>query len=122
MTSPLEQITVKDKLGERVKTAQKRLKEKLPVLQRQYNEMQLKLPHAITYFKNVIKEAFKNRLPYPDETLVMYWLSNKVECEQLIMNTCIMILTPPIDREEFIWFESYVISSLLWFQRSPTNT
>eukprot|EP01083_Nonionella_stella_P039751 108136_1 len=122
MTSPLEQITVKDKLGERVKTAQKRLKEKLPVLQRQYNEMQLKLPHAITYFKNVIKEAFKNRLPYPDETLVMYWLSNKVECEQLIMNTCIMILTPPIDREEFKWFESYVISSLLWFQRSPTNT
>eukprot|EP01083_Nonionella_stella_P039752 108137_1 len=122
MTDPLAQIQVKGKFGERVKTAQKLLKEKFPALQHQYNEMQLKLPHAIIYFKNVIKEAFKNRLPYPDETLVIYWLSNKVECEQLIMNTCIVILTPPIDGAQFKWFETYLIPSLLWFQRSTTNS
>eukprot|EP01083_Nonionella_stella_P230339 814320_1 len=51
----------------------------------------------------------------------MYWLSNMIECEQLIMNTCIGILSPPIDSFEFKWFGTNLMGSLLWFQNSPTN-
>ena len=75
-------------------------------------------PEYLKLFMNRFKTAMKNEEALTDETILMCWLTDSKETENILLKKMEALLKPPINPDSFKWFKEYVSESLIWFKKS----
>merc|ERR1719204_1899108 len=59
--------------------------------------------------------------PFLEGTLLVAFKANPKLVEQRIMTTTEKVLTAPIKKEEWQWFQQFMLSSTVWFMRTADD-
>eukprot|EP01084_Bolivina_argentea_P053035 97367_1 len=111
----------KQKLGEKVTAARKKLQEDSKIYSERSDIIKTKSTKLSQYMIQSIEKTFKHCAPFLEPTLLTAWYSNPTECEKIIINTCRKVLTAPIIKQEYNWFQQYVFPSSIWMFKSTKN-
>eukprot|EP01084_Bolivina_argentea_P197005 337678_1 len=107
----------KQKLGEKVIAARKKLEEHKELQSERVKFFQSKSPETIKVMIDSIGQAFKTCSPFLEHTLLITWQSDPAQCQQIIIKSCKKVLTAPIIADEYDWFKQYVLPSSIWFYK-----
>eukprot|EP01084_Bolivina_argentea_P050029 91983_1 len=111
----------KQKLGEKVTSARKKLEENSKIYSQRSNEFNTKSSKMSQYMIENISKSFKYCSPFAEPTLLTAWYSNPTKCEEIILNSCRKVLNAPIIAQEWDWFQKYVFPSTIWMLKSTQN-
>ena len=112
----------KQKLGERVIAARKKLNEDIKIQSNRCSDIASKSPQTIKVIMQSISDSFKRCSPFLEPTLLVAWHSNPEQCKEIILKSCKKVLSAPIVKEEYLWFKTYVFSSSVWMLKSKDGT
>eukprot|EP01083_Nonionella_stella_P051130 135782_1 len=111
----------KQKLGERVTQARKKLKENSEIYSKKAHEITAKSSKMSNYMIQNISNCLKNCSPFLEPTLLTAWYSDPVKTEEIVLNACRKVLRSPIVASEWDWFQQYVFPSSIWMFKSTQN-
>eukprot|EP01084_Bolivina_argentea_P197006 337679_1 len=111
----------KQKLGERVIAARRKLDEDIKLQSSRSRDLQTKSPQTMKAIIKSIAESFKSCSPFLEPTLLIAWQADPEQCKNIIINSCKKVLSAPIIREEYEWFQQYVFPSSIWMFKTNTN-
>eukprot|EP01084_Bolivina_argentea_P305942 528570_1 len=111
----------KQKLGERVVAARKKLADDTKIQSERVKEIESKAPETGKVIMNSIAESFKNCSPFLESILLIAWKLNQEECSKIIVETCKRVLNAPINKDEYEWFIKYVFPSSIWMFKNKNN-
>eukprot|EP01084_Bolivina_argentea_P298061 513575_1 len=111
----------KQRLGERVNTARKKLEmsKKQEVIR--LEAIKQASSNVTADIVESIAKSFKNHSPFSEEILLTAWFSNKKKCEKILIDSTQKLLKQPIIKQEFDWFNVYVMNSSVWFMKATDN-
>ena len=104
----------KQKLGERVIAARRKLSEDIKLQQQRSQEIQSKSPQTMAAAIKSIQESFETYSPFLQPTLLIAWAANPQKCTNIIISACKRVLSAPIMTDEYEWFMQYVFPSSVW--------
>eukprot|EP01084_Bolivina_argentea_P177801 307474_1 len=108
----------KQKLGEKVTAARKKLEEDSKIYSERAHEFNSRSTKMSDYMIENISKCFKQRSPFSEPTLLTAWYSNPAKCEEIVLDSCSKVLSAPIIAEEWKWFQQYVFPSSIWMLKS----
>eukprot|EP01084_Bolivina_argentea_P187472 322916_1 len=111
----------KQKLGERVIAAKKKLEDDVKVQSERVKDIKSKAPETIKVIINSVAESFKTYSPFLESVLLTAWEIDPEECGKIVLNSCVKVLNAPIKKEEYEWFMKYVFPSSIWMFKTKTN-
>eukprot|EP01084_Bolivina_argentea_P187475 322921_1 len=111
----------KQKLGERVIAARKKLQNDIKLQSERINEIESKSPETLKVMIQSVAESFKSCSPFLEPTLLIAWQSNPEQCQNIILDSCRKVLSAPIHKEEYKWFIQYVFPSSIWMFKTKQN-
>eukprot|EP01084_Bolivina_argentea_P244312 409306_1 len=104
----------KQKLGERVRAARKKLADDMKIQSERVNDIKSKAPQTTKVIMDSVAESFKNCSPFLESILLVAWELNQQQCSKIILDTCKRVLNAPINKGEYEWFIKYVFPSSIW--------
>eukprot|EP01084_Bolivina_argentea_P189856 326402_1 len=104
----------KQKLGERVIAARKKLEDDKKMQFERIKEIETQSPQTIKVIMQSVEESFKSCSPFLEPTLLMAWESNPEQCQNIVLNSCRKVLNAPINKNEYQWWLKYVFPSSIW--------
>eukprot|EP01084_Bolivina_argentea_P284845 488291_1 len=99
----------KQRLGEKVVAARKKLEEHKQMQLDRLKFFESKSPETVKVMIESIAQSFKTCSPFLEHTLLIAWQSNPKECRQIILQSCKKVLSAPIIKDEYQWFQQYVL-------------
>eukprot|EP01084_Bolivina_argentea_P113080 201623_1 len=111
----------RQKLGERVITARRKLDEDTKMQVERYEYFKSKAPESMEVMIESIDEAFKSCSPFLEPALLVAWQSNPERCQDIILKACNKVLKAPIIKPEYQWFIQYVFPSSIWMFKTKQN-
>eukprot|EP01084_Bolivina_argentea_P037754 69806_1 len=111
----------KQKLGERVIAARKKLEDDKKMQSERIKEIESQSPKTIKVIMQSVEESFKSCSPFLEPTLLMAWESNPKQCQNIVLNSCRKVLNAPVNKDEYKWWLKYVFSSSIWMFKTKTN-
>ncbi len=94
----------KQKLGERVLAARKKLADDQKIQSEKVTDIESKAPETINVIMKSIAESFKSCSPFLESILLVAWKINPEECSKIILHACKRVLNAPINKDEYEWF------------------
>eukprot|EP01084_Bolivina_argentea_P022182 41230_1 len=104
----------KQKLGERVIAARKKLADDIKIQSERVKDIESKSPETIKVIMKSISESFKSCSPFLEPILLIAWQLNPEQCGKIILDACKRVLNAPINKDEYEWFIKYVFPSSIW--------
>eukprot|EP01084_Bolivina_argentea_P012913 24193_1 len=101
----------KQRLGERVIVARKKLSEHKETQLDRLKFFESKSPETVKVMLDSIGESFKTCSPFLEQTLLIAWQSDPKQCKKIIVESCKKVLSAPIIPDEYQWFQQYVMPS-----------
>ena len=99
----------KQRLGERVIAAQKKLEADLAMQAARTEQVRGASPETLEVIVNSIADAFERCSPFSDATLLVAFKANPEEVQRIMTKSCKKVLSAPIRTDEFEWFKVPVI-------------
>ena len=97
-------IDSKERLGERVRTARRKLEEDKKMQSERANEIRSKSPATMKAVLQSIEESFKTCSPFLEASLLLAWEFDPDKCKSIVLNAAKKVLREPIKRNEWEWF------------------
>eukprot|EP01084_Bolivina_argentea_P044810 82456_1 len=110
----VERMESKQRFEERIKTARHKLEQDTTQAETLLNLLKQTSNCITNDMINNICQSFDNYAPFSEETLLMAWFSSSIQCEKILLELCEKILKYPIDKNEYEWFNKYIIPSSVW--------
>eukprot|EP01084_Bolivina_argentea_P012912 24190_1 len=101
----------KQRLGEKVIAARKKLEENKQMQSDRLQFFESKSPETVKVMIDSIAQSFKTCSPFLEQTLLIAWQSDPEKCQQIIVQSCKKVLSAPIIPDEYQWFQQYVMPS-----------
>eukprot|EP01083_Nonionella_stella_P011622 32994_1 len=111
----------KQKLGERVLAARKKLEEDRKIQCERYKHLQSKSPETMKFAIESISKSFQSCSPFLDPVLLLAWQYDHDQCKTIILTSCKKVLSAPIIHAEYQWFKQYVFTSSVWLFKTTQN-
>eukprot|EP01083_Nonionella_stella_P201909 738154_1 len=111
----------KQKLGERVLAARKKLADDMKIQSERVADIESKSPETKKVIMKSITDSFKSCSPFLESILLVAWQINPEECGKIIVDTCQRVLNAPINKDEYEWFIKYVFPSSIWMFKNKKN-
>eukprot|EP01084_Bolivina_argentea_P177807 307484_1 len=111
----------KQRLGEKVIAARKKLEEHKEMQSDRFKFFESKSPETVKVILHSIAQSFKTCSPFLEQTLLIAWQSDPKQCQQIILQSCKKVLSAPIINDEYQWFQQYVLPSSIWFYKINDN-
>ncbi len=111
----------KQKLGERVIAARKKLTNDKQIQSERVKEIRSQTPETLKVIMESVRDSFKTCSPFLEPTLLIAWEANPEECAKIILNACGRVLNAPIVKDEYEWFMKYVFPSSVWMFQTTEN-
>eukprot|EP01083_Nonionella_stella_P099327 279287_1 len=111
----------KERFGEKVNAARYKLTESQKKQTEHLHSINDVSPAMSDIILKSIEQSFLMHSPFPEETLMMAWFADPTQCETILINACNGILKQPVNKQNFLWFRDYVLSSSVWFLESKDN-
>eukprot|EP01084_Bolivina_argentea_P189853 326394_1 len=111
----------KQKLGERVLAARKKLADDMKIQSERVTDIESKSPETKKVIMKSITDSFKSCSPFLESILLVAWRINPEECGKIIVDTCQRVLNAPINKDEYEWFIKYVFPSSIWMFKNSKN-
>ena len=111
----------KQRLGERVKAARKRLEAD----QKQQSERAARMlsasPETLDEVVRSIGVSFSKCSPFSETLLLLAFQANPEEVERILTKSSKQVLSAPIDKAEYDWFLRYVFPSSVWMMQNKSG-
>ena len=111
----------KQKLGERVIAARRKLNEDIKLQSERSKQLQTQSPQTMQDIIKSIAESFQSYSPFLEATLLIAWTADPQQCQNIIISACQKVLSAPIQKDEYEWFMSYVFPSSIWMYKTEQN-
>ncbi len=111
----------KQKLGERVMAARKKLQDDIKIQCERVKDIESTSPQTIKVIINSVAESFSTCSPFLESILLVAWQLNPEECSKIIIDSCKRVLNAPISKAEYEWFIKYVFPSSVWMFKYKNN-
>eukprot|EP01084_Bolivina_argentea_P081611 147773_1 len=111
----------KQKLGERVIAARRKLNEDIKLQSDRTKELQSRSPETMKAMIKSIALSFKSCSPFLEPTLLVAWQYDPVQCQKIVIDSCKKVLSAPINKDEYRWFIQYVFPSSIWMYKTNEN-
>mmetsp|Transcript_42253 Transcript_42253/g.69642 ORF Transcript_42253/g.69642 Transcript_42253/m.69642 type:complete len:711 (-) Transcript_42253:126-2258(-) len=111
----------KQKLGERVIAARRKLEDDMKLQSERSDDLMAKSPKTMQFMLSSIESSFKNYAPFLEPTLLIAWSADKDKCEDIVVNACKKVLSAPITPDEYDWFKVYVLPSSIWMLKTKDD-
>ena len=95
----------KQKFGERVFEARKKLEEVKKVQAARTKRIQSTSPEALEIGVQSITDAFERCSPFSDNLLLVAFQANPEEVQRVMSKSCKKVLAAPIHKDEYSWFK-----------------
>ena len=95
----------KERLGERVLAARKKLEADLKMQAERTEQVRAASPETLEVIVSSIADAFERCSPFSDATLLVAFAANPEEVQRIMTKSCKKVLSAPIRKEEFEWFK-----------------
>ena len=112
----------KQRLGERVLAAQKKLAADQKMQSARAAQIMAASPGTLEVLVQSIADSFQRCSPFSDSTLLVAFEANREEVMRIVTKSCKQVLSAPIRKEEYEWFKQYVFPSSIWMMRTKHNT
>ena len=104
----------KQKLGERVIAARRKLDEDIKLQTERAADLENKSPQTMNAIIQSIDESFQTYSPFLEPTLLVAWKADPEKCKKIVIGACKKVLNAPIVKEEYSWWMKYVFPSSIW--------
>ena len=94
-----------ERLGERVLAAQEKLRADLKMQAQRVEQIEAVCPETLDVMVRSISEAFLRCAPFSEPTLLVAFEANPEEVQRIVTKACKQVLSAPVKKEEFQWFE-----------------
>ena len=111
----------KQKLGERVIAARKKLSDDTKIQTKRVKEITSQSPETLKVITDSVRQSFKTCSPFLEPTLLIAWAANPEECANIVLDACGKVLNAPINKDEYEWFIKYVFPSSIWMFKREKN-
>ena len=106
------------RMGERVTAGRGKLKQELELQDERVHLMMELSPETLKVAVDAIVESLELCAPFLEGTLLAAFKVDPKRVEERIMRTTTKVLTAPIKKEEWQWFQQFMLSSSVWFMRT----
>ena len=110
--------TSKQKLGERVVNARKKLEADAKMQEERTKQIHETSPETLEVMVQSIADSFARCAPFSEPLLLVAFEANPEEVERIVAKACKKVLSAPIRKAEFRWFQQYVYPSSIWLMRN----
>ena len=97
--------TSKQKLGARVMDALKRLEAATQMQTERMKQLENAAPETQEVIVQSIADSFARCAPFSDSLLLVAFAANAEETKRVLTKACKKVLSAPIDKAQFAWFE-----------------
>ena len=97
--------TSKQKLGERVMAALKKLDADKQMQAERLKQLESAAPETQEVIVQSITDSFERCSPFSDSLLLVAFAANPEEVKRVLNKSCKKVLSAPIDRSEYDWFK-----------------
>ena len=108
----------KQRLGERVQGACKKLAADMKMQAERAARIKAVSPETLDVFVQSITDAFERCAPFSDATLLVAFEANPEEVQRVLAKACKKVLSAPVRKREYAWFQRHVFASTVWMQRN----
>ena len=109
--------TSKERLGDRVKAARKRLESDKRMQEKHEKQIKSVSTETLSVLVQSIVDSFEACSPFSEATLLVAFKANPEEIQRAMIKSCKKVLSAPIAREEYQWFKHYVLPSSVWMSK-----
>ena len=95
----------KQKLGERVLDARKKLEADRKMQSERTARIKAVTPETLETIVQSITDSFERCSPFSEPTLLVAFHANPVEVERVLTKSCKKVLSAPIRKDEYLWFK-----------------
>ena len=95
----------KQQLGEKVLNARKKLEADKKMQAARAKLIMSASPETLDVMVQSISEAFKTYSPFSDPALLVAFEANPEEVQRVLTKACKQVLSAPIKKDEFQWFQ-----------------
>ena len=97
--------TSKQKLGERVLDARKKLEADKAMQAERVARIKAASPEALEVIVRSISDAFERYAPFSDTLLLVAFEANPEEVQRVVNKACKKVMSAPIVKAEYEWFK-----------------
>ena len=112
----------KQTLGERVSAGRRKLEHELTLQSERVHAMQSISPETMAVSVQNIEECFSLCSPFLEGTLLAAFGANPERVEKAVLKSTKKVLSAPISKDEWQWFQQFVQPSSLWMLRTADGS
>lgn len=112
----------RQRMGERVTAGRSKLKQRVEAQDERFKVMMTSSPETLKVAVSSIVEALSLCSPFLEGTLLVAFKAEPQKIEERILRTTEKVLTAPINKDEWQWFQQFVLSSSIWLLRTADDS
>ena len=109
--------TSKEKLGQRILAAQKKLESDTKMQTGRYEQINASSQETLDVLVRSIGDSFARCSPFSEPTLLVAFKANPEEVQRIVTKSCKKVLSAPIQKNEYEWFKvqsSFEAHNAVW--------
>eukprot|EP00485_Elphidium_margaritaceum_P001827 CAMPEP_0202695166 /NCGR_PEP_ID=MMETSP1385-20130828/8824_1 /ASSEMBLY_ACC=CAM_ASM_000861 /TAXON_ID=933848 /ORGANISM="Elphidium margaritaceum" /LENGTH=722 /DNA_ID=CAMNT_0049351141 /DNA_START=68 /DNA_END=2236 /DNA_ORIENTATION=+ len=114
-------IETAQKLSERVMAGKAKLDADIKRDYARYQYLKRHSKKTLNAMLESVAASFETCSAFSESTLLIAYMYDPEKCSEIILRACRKVLTAPINKHEFAWFEQSVFGSSVWFFNCPKS-
>ena len=112
----------KQRLGGRVETAIKKLEAVKKIQSERTARIKAASPETLEVIVRNITDSFERCSPFSEALLMVAVEANPEEILRVVSKSVKKVLSAPVAKDEYAWFEQYVFPSMVWMMQSKDGS